>query len=403
MTTDWQALEAKYYLQTVRRTPVTLVRGQGVRVWDDKGRQYLDFVGGWAADILGHCHPTLVKAIQEQAATLIHTSNQFYTAPQVELAQALVQNSDFSRVFFTNSGTEAVEGLIKTARRYGKAKKNGAYEMITAQNSFHGRTMGSISATGQPHYQEPFTPLLPGFVHVEFNSVEAIMAATTEKTVAVLLEPVQGEGGVIVPAPGYLAQVRRWCDERGLLLFLDEVQTGIGRLGTLFGYQNFDIVPDGIALAKGLGGGMPIGAFLVTEKANVLTFGDHGSTFGGNPLACAASLAVLRTVLEQDIPAHVQRAGGHLRQRLLELARRYPLVQEVRGMGLLWAVQFTREAGQQVLEACMARGLLVNRVRPNAVRLMPPLVLTEAEADEAVGILEASVAEAEKSTPRNNP
>ncbi|MBI4236414.1 MAG: acetylornithine transaminase [Chloroflexi bacterium] len=391
MPTNWQDLESRYYLQTVRRVPVTLVRGQGSTVWDDQGRPYLDFVGGWATATLGHSHPALVEAIAEQARTLIQVSNAFYTVPQVELARLLIENSCMDRVFFCNSGAEAVEGALKVARRYGKAKRDGAYEIITALDSFHGRTLGTLAATGQPHYQEPFTPLTPGFVHVPFNSIDAIVEATTERTVAVLLEPVQGEGGVNVSSPNYLRQVREWCDAQGLLLMLDEVQTGIGRLGHLFGYQAFGVEPDVLALAKGLGGGVPIGAFLVKEKANVLTYGDHGSTFGGNPLACAAARAVLQTVLAEDIPGRVRRAGEHLATCLRALADRQPLVQEVRGMGLLQAVQFTREVAGDVLTACLERGLLVNRVRPNALRLMPPLVITDEEIARGAEILEEAI------------
>jgi acetylornithine/N-succinyldiaminopimelate aminotransferase len=394
--TNWQEIESKYYMQTVRRIPVTLVRGEGSTVWDDKGREYLDFVGGWATATLGHSHPALVTALTEQAKTLIQTSNAFFTVPQIELAQLLIDNSCMDRVFFCNSGAEALEGLIKVARRYGKTKKGGAYEIITALNSFHGRTMGTLSATGQPHYQEAFTPLLPGFVHVPFNDVNAIKEATTERTVAVLLEPVQGEGGVNVPDPGYLKAVREWCDRNGLLLMLDEVQTGIGRLGHLFGYQAFGIEPDAMALAKGMGGGVPIGAFLVKEKANVLTFGDHGSTYGGNPLACAAGRAVMRTALAEDIPGRARRAGDRLKSRLQAIADRHSSVKEVRGMGLLQAVEFTGEIAGDALTACLDRGLLVNRVRPSALRLMPPLTVTNEEVDRGADILEDAIASLKK-------
>lgn len=384
---DWRDLEARYYMQVTRRVPVTLVRGQGVYVWDDEGRRYLDFVGGWASASLGHAHPALVEAIQRQAATLIQASNQFYTVPQLELARLLVESSCLQRVFLCNSGAEAVEGSVKLARRYGKLKRNGAYEVITAVNSFHGRTLAMVAATGQPHYQESYTPLPSGFVNVPYNDVAAIQAATTEQTCAVLLEPVQGEGGVIVPDPDYLRRVRAWCDAQGLLLILDEVQTGMGRLGALFGYQLFGVEPDILALAKGLGSGVPIGAFLAKEHAAVFTFGDHGSTFGGNPLASAAALAVVRTMLEEEIPARVARLGEHLTQRLRELEDRYPQVAEVRGLGLLQALVFHEEIGQQVLEGALERGLLLNRVRPNAIRFMPPLVVTQEQLDTAIDIV----------------
>ncbi len=394
MTTsrDWQQIESEYYMQTVRRVPVTLARGKDSTVWDDQGREYLDFVGGWATATLGHSHPAMVQAITEQAGALIQTSNAFYTIPQIELAQLLIDNSCMDRVFFCNSGAEAVEGAIKVARRYGALHRDGAYEIITALDSFHGRTMTTVAATGQPHYQEALRPLTPGFLHVPFNDIEAIRDATTERTVAVMLEPVQGEGGVNVPAPGYLAAVRAWCDEHNLLLILDEVQTGVGRLGHLFGYQAFGVEPDVMALAKGLGGGVPIGAFLTRGRADALTYGDHGSTYGGNVLTTAAALAVIRTVLSEDIPGRVRAAGERMINALRAVADRHAAIVDVRGMGLLIAVQFTEEIAADLLAACLERGLLVNRVRPNALRLMPPLTLSNADMDRGIAILEDAIA-----------
>ena len=276
-------------MRTVTRVPVTLVRGKGARVWDDKGKKYLDFVGGWAVNSLGHCHPVLVKALTEQAKTLIQTSNQFYTIPQLQLAELLIKNSCLDRVFFCNSGAEANEGAVKLARRYGKLHLNGAYNIITTFESFHGRTLAMVAATGQNKFQEPYIPLPDGFVNVNYNDIEAIKKATTAQTCAVMLEPIQGEGGVNVPDDNYLKEVRAWCDEKGILLILDEIQTGIGRIGTLFGYEQFGVEPDIMTLAKGLGSGVPIGALLAKEKASVFSPGDHGSTFGGNPLVCATS------------------------------------------------------------------------------------------------------------------
>ncbi len=394
MTTskDWQAVEAEYYMQTVRRVPVTLVRGQDSTVWDDQDREYLDFVGGWATATLGHSHPAMVKAISEQAATLIQTSNAFYTIPQIELAQMLIDNSCMDRVFFCNSGAEAVEGAIKVARRYGALNRDGAFEIITALDSFHGRTMTTVAATGQPHYQDGFKPLTPGFVHVPFNDFNAIQEATTPRTVAVMLEPVQGEGGVNVPDPGYLTAVRQWCDDHGLLLIFDEVQTGIGRLGSLFGYESFGVEPDVMTLAKGLGGGVPIGAFLTKDHADSLTYGDHGSTYGGNVLTTAAARAVIRTVLEEDIPARVRVSGERLMSALKAMADRHAAITEVRGMGLLVAIQFTEEIAGDLLQACLERGLLVNRVRPNALRLMPPLTISDEDVDHGAAILEEAIA-----------
>ncbi len=389
---DWQEKESKYYMQTVRRVPVTLVRGKDSTVWDADGREYLDFVGGWATATLGHSHPAMVEAITEQAATLIQTSNAFYTIPQIELAQQLIDNSCMDRVFFCNSGAEAVEGAIKVARRHGALHKDGAFEIITALESFHGRTMTTVAATGQPHYQDGFKPLTPGFVHVPFNDIAAIREATSERTVAVMLEPVQGEGGVNVPDPEYLPAVRAWCDENNLLLIFDEVQTGVGRLGHLFGYQAFGVEPDVMTLAKGLGGGVPIGAFLTKDHSDALTYGDHGSTYGGNVLTTAAALAVVRTVLDEDIPGRVRTSGERLISALKAIADRQSSITEVRGMGMLVAVEFKDEIAGDVLEACVERGLLVNRVRPNALRLMPPLTLTDDDMDKGIAILEEAIA-----------
>ena len=389
---DWQEKESKYYMQTVRRVPVTLVRGKDSTVWDADGREYLDFVGGWATATLGHSHPAMVEAIAEQAATLIQTSNAFYTIPQIELAQQLIDNSCMDRVFFCNSGAEAVEGAIKVARRHGALHKDGAFEIITALESFHGRTMTTVAATGQPHYQDGFKPLTPGFVHVPFNDIAAIREATSERTVAVMLEPVQGEGGVNVPDPEYLPAVRAWCDENNLLLIFDEVQTGVGRLGHLFGYQAFGVEPDVMTLAKGLGGGVPIGAFLTKDHSDALTYGDHGSTYGGNVLTTAAALAVVRTVLDEDIPGRVRTSGERLISALKAIADRQSSITEVRGMGMLVAVEFKDEIAGDVLEACVERGLLVNRVRPNALRLMPPLTLTDDDMDKGIAILEEAIA-----------
>ncbi len=389
----WQEVEAKYYMQTVRRQPVVIVRGQGTRVWDENGKEYLDFTAGWAVNNLGHVHPAVVKAIQEQAATLLQTSNQFYTVPQLQLAQLLVEQSCLDRVFFCNSGAEANEGAVKLARKYGRLHRNGAYEVITALNSFHGRTLAMVAATGQPHYQEAWKPLAQGFVNVEYNDPEAIRRATNDKTCAVMLEPLQGEGGVNVPAEGYLKAVREWCDQQGILLIFDEIQTGLGRLGTLFGYQAMGVEPDVMTLAKGLGGGVPIGAFLSRERCSVLEPGDHGSTFGGNALTCAAAYASTKYMVDNDVPALGKEIGAYLKQRLEELRARQPAIVDVRGMGLLLAVEFKEEIAAKVLAACNQKGLLLNAVRPNAVRIMPPLTLTTEEVDLGVERLEQGVSQ----------
>ena len=390
---DYIAIENQYYAQTVRRQPVVIVRGEGTRVWDAEGKEYLDFVAGWAVNNLGHCHPAVTQAIVEQASTLVQTSNQFFTVPQLNLAQILIDNSCLDRVFFGNSGAEANEGALKLARRYGKLHRDGAYEVITAYSSFHGRTMATLAATGQPHYQEAFTPLLPGFVHVVFNDVEGIMNATTDRTAAVFLEPVQGEGGVIIPDDDYLIRVREWCDQQGLLLMLDEVQTGIGRLGSLFGYQEYGVEPDVITLAKGLGYGVPIGAFLSKEHCMALVPGDHGSTFGGNPLATSAAYAGTKFLLDNDIPAHVTAMGAHLLDQLNGLKSRFSFITDVRGKGLLVAIEFDSDISGQVLTHANAAGLLLNAVKPNAVRFMPPLTITREEIDQGVGRLSEALAQ----------
>ena len=386
-SSDWIAVENQYYAQTVRRQPVVIVRGEGTRVWDADGKEYLDFVAGWAVNNLGHSHPAVTQAIVEQAGTLVQTSNQFYTVPQLLLAQLLIDNSCLDRVFFGNSGAEANEGALKLARRYGKQHRDGAYEVITAFSSFHGRTMGTLAATGQPHYQEPFTPLLPGFVHVDFNDVEAIMNATTDKTAAVMLEPVQGEGGVIIPADDYLSRVRDWCDQQGLLLILDEIQTGMGRLGSLFGYQEYGVEPDVITLAKGLGYGVPIGAFMSKEYCMALVPGDHGSTFGGNALTTAAAYAGTKFLIENDIPAKTKAMGEVLLARLNELRSRFSFITDVRDKGLLVAIEFDSDISGQVLTHANEAGVLLNAVKPNAVRFMPPLTITTDEIDQGVARL----------------
>jgi acetylornithine/N-succinyldiaminopimelate aminotransferase len=380
-------------MQVARRQPIVLVRGQGTRVWDEDGKEYLDFTSGWAVNSLGHSHPVQVKAIQEQAATLIQTSNQFFTVPQIELARLLVDNSCLDRVFLSNSGAEANEGAVKLARKYGRIHANGAYQVITALNSFHGRTLAMAAATGQPHYQEQWQPLSPGFVNVPYDDIDAIKEATNDETCAVMLEPVQGEGGVNVPSSDYLKQVREWCDENNLVMILDEVQTGLGRLGTLFGYEQFGVEPDAITLAKGLGGGVPIGAFLAKEKFCLLAPGDHGSTFGGNVLTCAGAAAVVDYVIKNDVSANVRAMGQRLNQGLENLKSRYPIITEVRGLGLLLAIQLNAEIAPQLVARSNEEGLLLNPLRPNAIRLMPPLNVTADEVDEALEKLEVALKE----------
>ena len=386
--TDWQKLENKIYMQTTIRVPVTLVRGEGARVWDDKGKEYLDFVAGWAVDSLGHCHPVIVKALNEQARTLVQTSNQFYTIPQVQLAELLVKNSCMDRAFICSSGLEANEGAVKLARRYGHLNLNGAYEVITTMSSFHGRSLAMTAASGQPGMHAPYVPLPEGFINVANNDIQAIKSATTEKTCCVMLEPIQAEGGVNVPDDDYLKQVRYWCDSKGILMILDEVQTGIGRLGALFGYQLYGIEPDIMTLAKGLGGGIPIGAVLAREKAAVFTTGDHNSTFGGNPVTSAAACAVLKYVIDKDIPGNVKKVGQYLMEGLEGLKKKYSFIKEVRGRGFLVAIEFDKDIAQDVLMACLEKGLLVNKLKSGAIRLIPPLIIGKKEVDQAIGIID---------------
>ena len=391
MTTEWMDKESKYYMFVVRRQPVVIARGEGTRVWDVEDKEYLDFTSGWAVNNVGHANSVVADAIAEQARTLLQTSNQFYTIPQLQLAEILVENSALDKVFFCNSGAEANEGAMKLARRYGAQKRNGAFEIVTALNSFHGRTMANVSATGQPHYQELFQPIPPGFSHVPFDDIEALKGAITDRTVAVMLEPVQAEGGVNIPSEGYLQNVRDFCDENELLLIFDEVQTGIGRLGTLFGYQSFGVEPDIMTLAKGLGGGVPIGAFMATDEAMAFQPGDHGSTFGGNALTCAAAYASTKYILDNDVVDNAATVGAYLGQGLNALLSRHDFITEVRGMGCLWAMLFDSDITPAVVGACNDAGILLNPLRPNAVRLMPPLTVTKEEIDEALERLETGI------------
>ena len=391
--TDWKDLESHVFFQTGKRVPLVIESGDGSYVTDVDGKRYLDCVAGIAVNSLGYRHPVLVNAIREQAERLIHISNVFYSVPQLQLAELLVENSCMDRVYFVNSGAEANEAAIKLVRKWGREQKNGAFEIISTNNSFHGRTLAAVTATGTERYKTPFGPLPPGFINVPFDDMAALKQATTPQTCAIMLEPVQGEGGVNIPAADYLTKVRAWCDEQQILLVLDEVQTGIGRTGTLFAYEQAGIEPDVMTLAKGLAGGVPIGA-LLAKDAVAASFGpgDHGSTFGGNPLATAAGYAVLSYIIEQDLPAKVQQKGERLLSKLHGLEDRHHAISEVRGKGLLCAVQFDGEIAEQVTRGCLDAGLLVNQLKPNVIRLSPPLVISEQELDEAVEILDQVLA-----------
>jgi acetylornithine/N-succinyldiaminopimelate aminotransferase len=388
-----QELAQKYMMNFIKRIPLTFVKGRGLHLWDENGKEYLDFVGGWAADSLGHCHPVLSQTLSEQAKTLIHVSNAYYTLPLGKLAELLVKNSCLDRVFFSNSGAEANEGAVKLARRWGAIKLNGAFEIITAINSFHGRTLAMVAATGQAKFQKPYIPLPQGFLNVEYNNIEAIKKATTANTCAVLLEPIQGEGGVIVPDEHYLKQVRTWCDEKGLLLMLDEIQTGMGRLGKLFGYEVFGVEPDVMTLAKGIASGVAIGVIMAKEKASVFVPGDHGTTFGGNPLACAAGYAVSKYLIENKIPENSSRTGQYLVQKLTALKSKYPVISDVRGRGLLIGIEFYKDVAEAVMYACLEKGLVINHLKANMLRVIPPLIITKNEADEGIRILDEVLSE----------
>jgi predicted acetylornithine/succinylornithine family transaminase len=371
-------LADRYLMQVGRRLPVTFVRGQGCLLYDDAGREYLDLVAGIAVNLLGHAHPDVVAAVTEQAGALIHTSNLYFTQPQLELAQRLVELSFPSRVFFCNSGAEANEAAIKLARKWGGRNRDGAFEVISTEGSFHGRTLAAVTAGGQHKYSDPFKPLPEGFVHVPYNDLDAIKAATNPRTVAVLLEPVMGEIGIIPAARGYLSRVREWCDAQNLLLILDEVQTGLGRTGRWFAHQHHGITPDVMTLAKGLGGGLPIGACLAAPRADVFEPGDHGSTFGGNPLVCSAALAVLSVIERDGLVGHAAEMGDVLHDALLDLGAK-----DVRGIGLMQAFEFGEPRAKAFQQSCLEAGLIVNAVDDHSVRLVPPLIIGNAEIDQA--------------------
>lgn len=388
LTEEIERYTSRYLMNTYSRVPLSIVRGRGCKVYDSEGREYLDCVAGIAVNVLGHGHPDLMAAIGQQARHLIHTSNLYYSEPQVLLAEMLVQHSFAQKVFFCNSGAEANEAAIKLARRY-STQKFGAdrYEIVTMRNSFHGRTMATLTATGQAKIQHGYAPLLPGFKYATFNDVPSLEAQINEKTAAVLLEPIQGEGGVVVANQAYLQHLRKLCTDRHILLIFDEVQTGIGRTGTLFAYEQFGVQPDIMTLAKGLGGGVPIGACLATDEvASAFEPGSHASTFGGNPLACAAALAVLRVLLEGGELEKSRSVGSHLAKGLQELQGRIPLIQEVRGLGLLLGVELSID-GKAIVQDCLARRIIINCTMDRVLRLVPPLIITQAEIDQVLKVL----------------
>jgi predicted acetylornithine/succinylornithine family transaminase len=390
ITSDILADSQKFIMNTYSRQPIVLIKGRGTKVYDSDGREYIDFVSGVAVNNLGHCHPRVVVALQKQAQRLMHVSNHFHNEPQVNLAKILVNNSFADKVFFCNSGTEAIEAAIKLSRRYSReVLKKDRYEVITMNDSFHGRTMGALAATAQEKLHKGFEPLLTGFRYVPYNDINAVEKAVNERTCGVLVEPLQGEGGVIIPSAGYLKALRELCDRHNILLILDEIQTGMGRTGKFFGYEHDGITPDMAALAKGLAGGMPIGALLATDKVSqAFTPGSHGSTFGGNPLACAAAIASVETLLEDNIIIQsVEQLGRYFLQSLEGLKKKYGFVKDVRGMGLLVGMELDFE-GKDIVTACLKEGFLINCTMNTVLRFIPPLIISEEEIDQLVASLD---------------
>lgn len=383
---------ASALMEITARPPVVFTKGHGSYLWDSTGRRYLDFVQGWAVNSLGHAAPALAEAIAEQAATLITPSPAYYNAPSITLAQQLVALSDFDRVFFTNSGAEAIEGAIKLARKYGQVHLDGAYEIITFEGAFHGRTLAAMSASGKKAFEPLFEPKVPGFPKAKLNDLTSVERLITDKTVAVMLEPIQGEAGVWPASDEFLEQLRRLTAAHGLLLIVDEIQTGIGRTGKMFAYQHTDITPDIMALGKGIGGGVPLGALLASERVSCFEHGDQGGTYNGNPLMCAAGNAVVAQVARPGFLEAVSDNGAYLTTRLAALSEKYGLGKP-RGRGLLVALDLTADIAGDIASQAMAKGLLVNAPCPDALRFMPALNVTSDEIDEAITILDDVLAE----------
>ncbi|BBA68700.1 acetylornithine transaminase [Geobacter sulfurreducens] len=397
-TTQWIAKADKYIMKTYGRYPLVPVRGEGCRVWDADGKEYLDFLAGVAVNNLGHCHPKVVEALRKQAAEMIHCSNYYHIPNQIELAELLCAHSFADKVFFCNSGAEANEAAIKLARKHAREKTGDAerYGIITALASFHGRTMATISATGQEKVQKFFDPLLHGFTYVPFDDAAALEAAVTPKTCAVMLEPIQGEGGVVVPSADYFRKVRDICDRHGLLLIFDEVQVGIGRTGKLFAHEHFDVTPDIMTLAKALAGGAPIGAMLARDEiAASFSPGTHGSTFGGNPLVTAAGLAAVRAVLEEGLLNRAEEMGEYLVGELERLKGKYDIITDVRGIGLMVGMELSVPAGDIVLKG-LERGVLLNVAQDRVLRFVPPLVVTKQEVNDMIAVLDGILEEMTK-------
>lgn len=390
------AEDRENYLPVFNRYRIVLDHGDGAYVWDINGRKYLDFLGGIAVNVLGHHYGPLVEAISEQAGKLIHCSNLYYTQPQADAAAQLVRLSGLGKAFFANSGAEANEGAIKIARKYAHQIDPDKSQIITAWDSFHGRTIATLTATGQPHYHEGVGPLPAGFDYVHYNDADEIATMMSDKTAAVMLETIQGEGGVYTPDPGYLQQVRALCDKYHALLIFDEIQAGIGRSGKFFAYEKYGVKPDIVTLAKGLAGGVPIGAFLTTDEvAQAFRPGDHGTTFGGNPLACAAANVVLNTVPKSEFLQHVETVGAYFKGKLEALKDKYPsMLVDVRGTGLILGAELSgSEHGRDIVNACLDKGAIINCTAGKVLRFIPPLIVTEEQVDEVADILDTVLAE----------
>lgn len=382
----------KYLMNTYGERAICLVRGQGARVWDSDGKEYLDFLSGISVNNLGHCHPSVVDAVKKQCETLIHCSNLYLIEPQVKLAGELVEHSFADKCFFANSGAEANEGAIKLARLYSQGKYGaGRFEIISMKQSFHGRTMATLSATGQEKVQKGFEPLLEGFVFAEFNNFDSVASLVSEKTCAVIVEPVQGEGGVIPAEKNFLDKLRSLCDEKDLVLIFDEVQCGLGRIGTNFAYETYDVIPDVLTLAKSLGGGIPIAALLArTPFSEVFTPGKHAHTFGGNPVACSAALAFTNALFREGLATRAAETGSYLTSSLSKLVDQFDFVKGVRGKGLMIGLILDRP-GKDIYERCLEKGLLLNCTCETVIRMLPPLIVTREECDQAVSILEQAL------------
>ncbi len=381
-------LDKKYVMHTYSRIPIAIERGEGVRVWDSDGKEYLDFISGIGVNAVGHCHPEIVKAMESQLKKLLHCSNLYHINLQTKLAETLCEISFADKVFFSNSGAEANEAAIKLARRFGSKLGGRRYEIITMKGSFHGRTLATLKATAQTKYQNGFGPFLPGFKYTSFNDLKGVKKTISSKTCAVMLEPIQGEGGINVASEAFLRELRQFCDEKEILLILDEVQCGLARTGKMFAYQHYGIEPDVMTLAKPLGGGMPIGATLAKEKvASAFEPGTHASTFGGNPLACSAALAFLKVVKKENLVEKARERGNYFRARLEPLKKKFSFVKEIRGKGLMVGLELGFP-GKDIVKRCRDRGLLINCTVEKILRFLPPLIVEESDIDEAVKILD---------------